>query len=90
MCGRLPRNRTVPALVRIPRVEHDLSSERRRKNARKIGNSFQRNGEHDDVAERCGILGRSGGRACSEPFNHRFEFVGVSGGDPDVVTCTDP
>jgi hypothetical protein len=90
MCGRLPRNRTVPALVRIPRVEHDLSSERRRKNAREIGNSLQRNGEHHDVAEDSGILRRSGGRAYSERFNHRFEFVGVPRRDPYVVTCINP
>jgi hypothetical protein len=83
--GRLARNRTVPSLVRIPRVEHDFFSERRRKNAREIGNSFQRNSEHDDVPKCCGILRRSGGRACSETFNHRLEFVRVSGRDPYVL-----
>src|SRR6185369_14769364 len=44
MRGRLARNRTVPSLVRIARVEYDFSGERRRQIAREIGNSLQRNG----------------------------------------------
>jgi hypothetical protein len=90
MRGRFVRNRTVPSLIPISRVEYDFSGERRRKIARKIGNSFQRNGEHNDVAEHSGILRPSGGRAGSEPFNHRLEFVGVSGRDLYVVACVNP
>jgi len=65
-------------------------SERRREIAREIGNSFQRNSKHDDVPKRCGIVRRSGGRAWSETFYHRLEFVRVSGREPYVVTCVDP
>jgi hypothetical protein len=86
----LARYRTVPSLVRIPCVEHDFVGERRRKIAREIGNSFERNSEHDDVPKHCGVMRRSGGRPCSETFNHRLEVVRVSGRDSYVVTCMDP
>jgi hypothetical protein len=90
MLRRLTRNIAVTPLVGVSGVHHDLACEERSEIAREIGNRFERDRQHHDVAERCRVARRSGRRAIAELVDERLQLIGVTRGKFNVVSRFSP